>query len=451
MSNVQTTALRTKQQLTKTALAAALKAHSNVTLAEIAAIPTAAASSKVYQLPLVCQFTGVTCGSLTLATTAGYLPLLGQWKQQQVLHPLFSLEQTALLNVAKNNWIRFCGFSSEEAADATLTDKQEKLLQIAAVAMLHHLAPIKQDVPWLPSFTEVQNCWQSLLGLSYWKAYLDSKRFSFPALRISKHNPAPILKDYLQTCWEHKKSYEREVRDLADQAAAQAAEDALLSIRDELAGKRPTSTKLLWKWFLANLPARYSRDADGWMWELFTAKDTAIFEFTMADVDLFEEIFLCECPTGSSISYAFLEVLRSKRKLLENHFEAFEILVPAAMQLEAAAGVIPAAEPKQADFTTKVQFIIAHAKWRLTHGASANSNVHRDAAAAKQLQTTVTPSFRPVLDHGRSRDSKEELVVGEPDDFETDVDAELAAIEALEAANAEAREELEQQANLGEL
>ena len=98
-----------------------------------------------------------------------------------------------------------------------------------------------------------------------------------------------------------------------------------------------------------------------------------------------------------------------------------------------------------------MQFIIAHAKWRLTHGASANSNVHRDAAAAKQLQTTVTPSFRPVLDHGRSRDSKEELVVGEPDDFETDVDAELAAIESLEAANAEAREELEQQANLGEL
>ena len=147
---VQTTALRTKQQLTKTALAAALKAHSNVTLAEIATIPTAAASSKVYQLPLVCQFTGVTCGSLTLATTAGYLPLLGQWKQQQVLHPLFSLEQTALLNVAKNNWIRFCGFSSEEAADAVLTDKQEKLLQslnpFEFRAGLKQLLPVWQEL-----------------------------------------------------------------------------------------------------------------------------------------------------------------------------------------------------------------------------------------------------------------------------------------------------------------
>lgn len=393
----------TTRSLTKNALAAAILAHRQATLEEIQTLPTAAESQKFYRLPLTCQFTGISCGNLTLATTAGYLPLLSQWKQQQVLHPVFSLEPLPLLNFSKNAWIRFCGFSQEEAEDAALTSKQEQILQVATLALLHQLTEVRQDVPWLPSFLDVQNNWQSLISLSYWKAYLDSQRFKFPQLRISKLEKDINLKAFLQTCWDKKKSYESSVNTLIEEAAQNTAEKALANIRDELAGKRPRSQKLLWRWFLANLPSRYSRDADGWMWDLFTASGDAVSEFTMADIDLFEEIFLTECPTGSSVSYAFLEILRSKRKLLETHFEAFEILVPMELQADAAEGLIPVAEPKLQDFEKKVQWMVAHAKWRLTHG-SVNANKHRTAAIDKQQHVTVSPSFIPNLDTGRSRD-----------------------------------------------
>lgn len=404
------------RSLTSSSLAAALKAHSQAGLAEIQELPTAAATRKFYRMPLHCQYTGISCGSLTLPTVAGYLPLLSQWKQEQVLHPIFSLELTPLLKFSKNTWIRFCGFTSEEVADEGLTTLQEQTLQVAALAILHHIADVRQDVLWMPTFLEVQNNWQSLLSLGYWKAALDSKRFSFPALRISKVDRTIDLHSYLQTCWDRKKSYETTVNERIEEEKSKLADRALIAIRDELAGKRPLSQKLLWRWFLANLPARYARDAEQWMWDLFTAKDTAIFDFTMADIDLFEEIFLSECPTGSSISYAFLEVLRSKRALLENHFEAFEILPSVELSLSMASGEIPVAEPKVGDFEKRVQYIIAHARWKLTYGSS---STHREAAIDRQQQVTVKASFMPELDTGRSRDAVREALdlseTNEPD------------------------------------
>lgn len=392
----------TDRSLTVASLRAALLANKQATLEEIAALPTAVESQKVVRFPLTCQYTGILSGSLTLQTTAGYLPLLSQWKQQQVLHPIFSLELLPLLAFSKNAWIRFCGFSQEEGENAELTDKQEQLLRVAALAMLHQIAEVRQDVPWLPEFVEVQNNWQSLISLSYWKAYLDSKRFSFPTVRISKFESSINLNAYLQTCWAQKKSYETTVNERIEEAKVAVAEKALIAIRDELAGKRPVSTKLLWRWFMANLPSRYSRDASGWMWELFTAKDKTIFEFKMADCDLFEDIFLSECPTGSSVSHAFLNVLKSKRTLLENHFETFEIIIPSSLQAAAELGEIDAVEPKLTDFPSKPKWMIAHAKWQLTHGSGKGK--HREAAIAKQRKVSVIASYIPTLDTGRRKD-----------------------------------------------
>jgi len=393
----------TTRSLTATSLAAALQAHRQLALEEIAAIPTAAENKKFFRLALTCQHTGLSCGSLTLPTVAGYLPLLGQWKQQQVLHPLFSLAPIPLLQFAKNTWIRFCGFSPDEAADESLTHKQEQVLQVTALALMHQLTEVRQDVVWLPSFIEVQNNWQSLISLSYWKAYLDSQRFKFPTLRISKLENSVNIHAFLQTCWDAKKQYETAVSERIEEEKVLIAERALVGIRDELAGKRPVSQKLLWRWFLANLPKRYAPDTEGWMKTLYFAKSILDTNFTMADLDLFEEIVVSECPTGSSVSHAFLDVLRSKRTTMEQHFEAFEILVPTDLQAAADSGEIDEAEPKLKDFAKKVHWMIAHAKWKLTHGSDA-SGKHRDAAMDKQQQTTVKASFIPKLDTGRSKD-----------------------------------------------
>lgn len=398
MSYPNRTAPHTRS-LTSASLAAALEANKQASLEEIARIPTAQADNKSYKLLLTCQYTGLNCGSLTLPTVAGYLPLLGQWKQQQVLHPLFSLELIPLLKFSRNTWLRFCGFSQEEAEDQVLTSKQEQTLQVACLAMLHSLTEVQQDVPWIPSFLEVQNNWQSLISLCYWKAYLNSNRFKFPAVRISKRENSINLKAFLQTCWEQKKSYETSVNGMIEEEKADIAEKSLVAIRDELSGKRPVSVKLLWRWFISNLSVKYSKDAapDGWMYELFTAKGNSVFEYTMADIDLFEEIFLSECPLGSSISHAFSEILSSKRQLLTNHFEAFEILVPMELQQQADSGQIAQEEPKLADFPKKVQWIVAHAKWKLTHGSSASASSNRQAAAVRQQTISVAASYIPKL------------------------------------------------------
>jgi len=404
---------RKPNSLTASALAAALFSHNNAQLHEIADIPTAKASQKSYLMPLQCQYTGIVVGSLTLTTVAGYLPMLSHWKQQQVSHPVFSLGFFPLLKLAKNSWLRFCGFSAEEAEDAVLTSKQEQLLQVVTLALLHQLTDVRQEVLWLPSFLEASNNWQSLMNLCYWKANLDSTRFRFPALRLSKFEREIDLRGFLQACWDAKKAYESTVREREEAEALRTAEEALSSISDELAGKRPKSSKLLWKWFISNLPVRYERDVAGWMKDLYHCKGDDIFEFTMADIDLFEEIFLSECPVGTSVSHAFLSILRSKRELLSTHFQAFEILIPDELQLDAAAGVIAADEPLLSDFPTKVKWIIAHAKWKLTHGSS---STHRDAAIKKQQQTTVHASFRPVPGFLARREAELEAAELEADD-----------------------------------
>lgn len=383
-------------RITAAKLAAARAAHANEPLLrDIAAIPTAAANTKSYTLPLICRYSGLTVGSLNVATVAGYMPMLGQWKETMILHPLFSLDDGALLHFSRNSWFRFCAFNHDEALDDNLTIKQETLLRVAALAMLHKLASFKQDLPWLPSWADVSNNWTSLLALSYWKNYLESERFRFPSLRISRLEPQINLGPYLQTCWQVKKAYETKVNERIELEKLQSAERALRTLRDDLAGKSPRSAKALWRWFLANLPSRYEADTEGWMSTIFFNKDSDKLQanFTMADIDLFEQIFLAECPTGSSISHAFLQILRERRRVLESHYETFEILVPDSISAGKADGTIPVVEPKIGDFPSKVLWMIAHAKWRLAYK-------HRDTAAtmAKHQSTvTVNPSFVPEL------------------------------------------------------
>lgn len=401
-----------KSRLTEAAIAASRATHatSKQQLAEdILAIPTAANATRSYTLPLSCVRTGIVVGSISVATVAGHMPMIGQWKESMVLHPLFSLQPVALLHFAKNSWFRFCAFSDEETLDEIVTAKQELLLRVAALGLLHQLTDVRQDIPWMPSWADVSRNWSSLLGISYWKNYLESQRFKFPSIHISKLEPTLDLHEYLQLCWKVKKNYETKVNERIEQEKLDLAEKAIKVLRDDLAGKTPRSTKLLWRWFLANLPTRYEADSEGWMRTIFFSKldDNLQNTFTMADIDLFEEIFLSEVPTGSSISHAFLEILRSKRTLMEQHFETFEILVPQNIQDDKASGVIPATKPVITDFPNKFAFMIAEARWKLAHTKIGGGMA---AALEKQQQTTVKASFIPRLV------IREE----EPQEFETD-------------------------------
>lgn len=353
---------------------------------------------------LICQYTGIQVATVTCIRVAGHIPYLDQWKHTQAIHPLFSLELKPLLQFATNAWAHFCSLTPEETANESLTARQEKILQVTALALLHSIAEVQQSTTWLPTIQEVSSCWSSLLPLAHWKNYLESQRFRFPALRISKNNKAIDLQAYLQTCWQVKKDYETRVREAVELEKLAAAEAALVGIREDLVRKAPRSKKLLWRWFLAHIPSRYARDTEGWMWELFDAETEAeISEFTIADIDLFEEIVLCEIPTGTSISHAFLDRIAHKRKLLETKFTTFEILIPDAITKGKEDGTIAVEEPRPEMFQSRAQFLVAHARWKL---ANTDTSKHRRAAAEKQAEITVRASHVPTLELDEGEDGR---------------------------------------------
>lgn len=377
---------------------------------------------------LICQRTGVVVASINVLRIAGHVAYLRQWKDNQAFHPLFSLEFGALLNFCRSSWSYFCAITPEQAADKSFTDKQEKTLQIAALALLHQIADVDQTIQWLPGIDEVYSCWTSLIQLAGWRLHLDSNRFQFPALRISKNNKGVSMHAFLHDCWECKKSYETRVRESAEAEKLRNAEEAMVAIRDDIVKKSPKSKRLLWRWFSAQLPSKYSKDLEGWMWELYDAEtDKELDEFTIADIDLFEDIFLVEIPTGSSISHAFLERLNNKRAKLEDKLKSFEIMMPQSIVAEKAAGTISAEMPTLASCDhNKVKFMIAMAKWRLAHtdiNKSLDKETERQNTVSVKSQYTITKPWQHIDDSSDDvdpADSDEELPHIDSDNDTTD-------------------------------
>jgi len=419
-------ATSSQRELSKLKVRAALEANRQLALTEVQELPLATEQTRRYTAALICQRTGVVIGSISTIAVAGHVPVLGQWKDTQSLHPFFSLPPVGLLKFARNTWLRFCAFSPEETLDDKTVQKQEEHLRIIALAMLHNLTEVKQDIPWMPEFKDVVANWTGLMSICYWRAYLDSERFKFPQLRISKLEKDVDLRSFLQICFQRKKDYESKVNELQELEKLQIAEKALKGIVDEIGGKKPLSIKLLWRWFTINMPPRYKKDVETWMWDLFSATETSVLDFTVKDIQMFEEIFLTECPTGSSISHAFLDVLRGKHQLINQHFETYEILIPNSIQEQVASGEIQVTgpEPVKEDYPSKVAWMVARAKWQL---AQPSFRKHQEAAIAKQQTETVTPSFRPTLVIGAQ---PEDLPEQEEEDSEAVAYAEqLAAFE----------------------
>lgn len=395
---------------------AALEAHRELALAEVQELPLATAQNRKYMMPLVCQRTGLVVATVATISIAGHVPLLGQWKNTQVLHPFFSLTPVALLQFGRNSWLRFCALTHEETNDSKVVAAQEEQLRIIALAMLHNLTEVRQDIHWMPEWKDVARNWTALMSIGYWYAYLDSHRFRFPTLRLSKLERDIDLHAFLQSCFAAKKRYEKGVNDKVEEEKLKIAEKAMKNGYDAIAKGKPRSIKILWSWFVANMPVRYKKDLAGWMWDLFSATDQDIFEFTVRDIELFEDIFLTECPTGSTISHAFLEVLRGKHQLLSQHFHTYEILIPESIAEGVASGAINVAEePRLADYPSRVKWFKAHCQWQL---AQPTARKHQEAERARQQTETVTPSFRPKLVIGAAADELEELEANELNDYE---------------------------------
>lgn len=397
-----TSTLRNLTEL-KLAVARIENSASNMGLKQISEFPLATERTKKYQFPLYCDLTGIHIGSIATINVAGHSPYLGQWKNTQARHPVFSIPIGARLKLARESYLRFCALDPSEIASLEIVQNQEQLLQVLTVAMLHELTEVKQDCIWLPTFATVTTVWNSLLSLSYWKLYLESQRFKFPAFRVFADSADSDLTGFLQACWERKKEYERNVSAAITEEEHRRmaeAERIMLRIRDDIAGKRPMSSKLLWRWFEQNMPPRYKKDIEGWMKDIFFATEKTIHDNTIRDVELFAEMAAAELPLGSSISHAFFEILNSKKSLLTTYYRAYEMLDDddfdasdeEATLEEATTPELP--EPRKQDFTNLALYLKAKANWQLSRS---DRTKHRKAAMAKQQEATVKPTFIPEL------------------------------------------------------
>lgn len=320
--------------------------------------------------PLRCTITGVPLGHLNLIISAGHMPYLSHWDKQICYHPYFSLEQSKLITFVRDEWNRL----SREIINESITDQESTNIRVGFVAILYSLGSIKQDsgITILPEIGIVQSNLESLISLAYWQNYLDSKRFNFPFLHISKLNDNCSLidvGDYLGACWKKKDEYESGMSEIVEKEKARIAEKAIIAIRNTFL--KPPSKKLLWQWIKGNLPPKWAPDAEGWLATIFLGSVATSLEFEIEDIELMEEIIQSSCPIGNSVMFAVKERINEIKKNFREHYDTFTIEEDGLafireIQEEQERDETP--EPKQEDFgKNKAAFYVARAKWQLAH------------------------------------------------------------------------------------
>ena len=320
-----------------------------------------------------CQYSGLPIGILEVQTTAGALPYLSHWHKALAYHPLFSLSTDRLLKFVKEEWDRL----RKRAIDEEITEAESNILCCGFLAMLHNLDCIVQETPSLPPLAIVQTNINKLFALSYWKWHLESQRFTFPTLKISRFNKNDgfaNIPDYLELCFQVKKDYETKVNTALEKAKIDSANKALALLADTWIA--PPNKKVLWQWVRAHLPEKWSADAQGWMSTIFLGGNHAIWDFSEEEIDLMEEIITSECPVGNGIMYAVRQRMKSIREIWEQKHAAYEIdLGDYGVNNKLYVNGIPVAapdpgpEPMQRDFTSRAKYLVTHAKWSIAKAA----------------------------------------------------------------------------------
>lgn len=341
---------------------------------------------------VACRRSGVLVCTINYLDVNGAAPLAISIPDKSVLHPIYSLSKGQLSHYAGSMWKNFCDCEDENADGFSLG------LRISASAMLHAMADVDQRSVWLPPYEHVFAFWKKLYYVFRWRILLQSPRFKLPGLFIN-HETHPDLPAYLTACTEAIESYGKAVRDVEEKSRLKAAEAALLSVRREQYEQHPKSKKLLWKWLVTSLPNRYHRDL-AWMQELWMAETyEELQDYQACDLDLFSEIILAETPIGTTVVSEVLRRVEVKRKLLTGIKNSFTFTDEFEQRIQQILSVpAPAAEPKIADFVSRVLWMKAHAKWKL-------SRTDRSAVSAAISETattlTVPASYMPkFIDYG---------------------------------------------------
>jgi hypothetical protein len=321
-----------------------------------------------------CKFSGLQIGELAVATAAGAMAYVSYWDKCLAYHPVFSLSTDKLLKFTKFEWDRL----AQRAADSEATQEESDILCVSYLAVLHRLDSLRQDVPALPPLSIVQDTIERLFQLAYWKWQVESAKFAFPVLHISKLNnntDFTNIGDYLDLCLDRRKEYEAQIDDAQEQEKIRSAQRAIKALSSEWV--TPASKKTLWRWVQAHLPTQYQPDGEGWLNTLFLGGSASIIEFDEDEINLAEEIIISSCPIGTGVMHAVRARLDAIKATWSQHHKAFEIEMSdfaeeANLYVDGkkVAAPHPGEEPTIAGCEfNRGKFIVAHARWTIAKSA----------------------------------------------------------------------------------
>lgn len=324
-----------------------------------------------------CARTGLFVAELDYLVVAGIMPYLSHWNDMVALHPVFSMEHSKLIRFASDEWRRL----AKKAADDEISDAESNVLRVTFLALLHALDCVKQDkeIQCLPPLHIVYSQMPKLMALSYWKFYLESKRFQFPTYHIAKINDNASFKhiaDYLDLCFEIKNDYEMKKHTAEEEAKLKAAQEAVKLLNDVWVS--PPSKKALWKWIVPQLAhTKWQPDTEGWLNTLFLGGSSIIVhDFDKEDILLMEEIIMSGIEAGTGMGKFVQGRIDTIKRTWEQYHETYEVDLADFAQnqgtLVNGAPVRhpdPGPEPVVTAFANRAQYTIARAKWQVAKAA----------------------------------------------------------------------------------
>lgn len=308
------------------------------------------------------------------------------WKTNYLLgfdladeHPIFRAKTSLIFN--KDMIHRF--MQSEQ-------ELEKRLIFLAALNLTYH---VDFNYPAAPSKHVMESCFQDAMFLAQWMRFADyklAKIVTFPRYVINKDNAdMKSIRAWLNSIDEIRQQVNRKELDRDKNAALLARE---MEIKKELGeanfvGKAFTPKLAKWALDLCDVTVRHD-EYFKWMkimcLPLHEAWMVPLADYMELEALLQENLpFLEENPQAISVMFQMRSLIKECRKGFQDfdvftdsngHSSDFQIIdedeegnqTGKVVRINQQYDNVPTSEPVQSNYATKLQFLIAKAKWDLS-------------------------------------------------------------------------------------
>lgn len=327
-------------------------------------------------LELYCQKSTVRIGTLVLDSNCCNLtPMVAAWNDTILVHPVLALSPVRALAHLRtcNERISYSESDDDSEELVTANPADFEALQLAYLSCLQTFCNFNLSVPGLPPLREVletTNRLESIAG-----AVLRFKLNPANCFPRVNYNPRDAsLIDLLKLCQTKILVATRRIEEIAEEEEqlAQLRESAVTSIR------RPSriSRKHIYNWMVSYFPESVDRPL---IKKLYNLQEPDICKYSRDDINYFRECFERYCPAGTPLQFELRKIADKLESYYRDYFKTFVIESideessdePAELPAQTNSSYETCKEPQESDYPSRVQFIVAHAKWRMSQAKPA--------------------------------------------------------------------------------